>query len=116
MREIKFRAWDIQKKEYHYPSLWDKSMPSNWQQFYILEQFTGLTDKKGVEIYEGDIVEFKANYTNKPRGYMNGLVVFGTYNLELHVNRGIYSCEDETDEFPYNCEVLGNIHSNPELL
>ncbi len=51
MREIKFRAWD--GKKYNYPELWDNTMPSNWKQHYVLEQYTGLKDKNGVGIYEG---------------------------------------------------------------
>ena len=58
MREIKFRAWDIDRKEYHYPELWDNSMPSNWKEYYVLEQYTGIKIKNGVEIYEGDKVEW----------------------------------------------------------
>lgn len=53
MREIKFRAWDKSTKKYRYPKLWDNTMPSNWEQHYELEQFTGLKDKNGKEIYEG---------------------------------------------------------------
>jgi len=56
MREIKFRGWDKSIKKMIYPKLWDNSMPSNWQHWYELMQFTGLKDKNEKEIYEGDIV------------------------------------------------------------
>jgi len=45
MREIKFRAWDKERKFMKYPKLWDNTMPSNWDVFYVLMQFTGLHDK-----------------------------------------------------------------------
>ena len=54
-RPIEFRAWDVRQKKYKYPKLWDNSMPSNWEQHYILEQYAGLTDRNGVKVYEGDI-------------------------------------------------------------
>jgi uncharacterized phage protein (TIGR01671 family) len=81
-----------------------------------LMQFTGLHDKNGFEIYEGDIICFKANYTSKLGGWMNGLVVITPLKLEIHNEYGKYDADEETDEFPYTCEVLGNIYQNPELL
>ena len=46
MREIKFRAWDKNLNKFHYPDLWDNSMPSNWRYWYELNQWIGLKDKK----------------------------------------------------------------------
>ena len=77
----------------------------------ILMQFTGLYDKNGKEIYEGDIFEID--------DYTNGVVVYfegeGTFGIR---------CKDDEDEwnepFSYYCfdrmEVLGNECENPELL
>ena len=61
MREIKFRAWSINGKR----MVWWDEMSKNphgllryltWNDMYVLMQFTGLHDKNGREIYEGDIV------------------------------------------------------------
>ena len=78
-----------------------------------LGQFTGLTDKNGTKIFEGDIVQF-----------------YGTYNLEVFIENGHTEirwfdtvtnseCKDMfygNDEELGECEVIGNIHDNPELL
>lgn len=116
MREIKFRVWDGKKME---SFLLDNDFDciTGWIGESPLMQYTGLKDKNGKEIYEGDIVEFKANYSVNPNGWMEGKVVITEYRLELHSKNGfIYSADEETDEFPHNVEVLGNIHENPDLI
>lgn len=82
-------------------------------------QFTGLTDKDGVKIFEGDIVESK--YTKKPY-----LVCFGeyTYTDEYGDEQDACGwCNKDWDGYitalgsPYAwATVIGNIHDNPELL
>lgn len=70
-------------------------------------QFTGLLDKNGKEIYEGDIV-FAEEY-----------VGFKNLKAEVIYNRGRFCLNTGTipeDLIAELCEVIGNIYSNPELL
>ena len=91
-------------------------------------QYTGLTDKNGVKIFEGDIVEYNDGYD-----YFKGEVTFenGAFGIGCDEIIGISNgCSDNfenlwqlfwnqevTDEpMLYYCSVIGNIHDNPELL
>ena len=88
-------------------------------------QFTGLTDRNGNKLFEGDIVKF----TDSPFGYAHtGTVVFheGAFRIKYERwNRTSFHRIDEKDvwrdmgasgEVTYTYEKLGNIHDNPEML
>lgn len=129
MREIKFRAmrnngkWVIGNYVHHFISYFDtierhsiflsKSENENgghWVEDIITKtigQFTGLYDKDGKEIYEGDILDFDG------------------FTAEVRFVRGVFSFlanGDLDDELCGDCrtdlfaKVIGNIHDNPELL
>lgn len=126
MREIKFRAWDVKRGCYFQPSTLDfanKEYGMSWvhdgSKFItdvILEQYTGLHDKNGKEIYEGDIV-----------GFYNRNNIFGIVEWDDH-GMFIFRWDKDTakkrreeykDFIPTNLEmweIIGNIHENPELL
>ncbi|MGO2507188.1 MAG: YopX family protein [Psychrobacter alimentarius] len=76
------------------------------------EQFTGLTDKSGVEIYEGDIIQYGTPLTHQS-SILWSRPDFGfiTYNEMLGEHTGLSFFIGYK-----NFEVIGNIHQNPELL
>ena len=75
---------------------------------FVFEQCTGLRDKNGKTIYEGDIVETH-DYTTE-----HSQIVFdkGCYVLKSK-DVAIY---DHLSSYEKQCEIIGNIHENPELL
>lgn len=77
---------------------------------YILMQSTGLTDKNGKEIFEGDVVKMAKNVYSEPTCYEVVRHRGGAYRLDSKQ----YGCElwlRHTD-----CDIAGNIYENPELL
>jgi len=86
----------------------------------IVMQFTGLKDKNGKEIYEDDILVEIYDYPT-PNGYKPKPFKFPSYEIfygggyEESVY-GIGYCFDGCDPEMDKCEVIGNIHQNPDLL
>lgn len=139
MREIKFRAWDKEKKRM---LEWDKykeeicqAIPvdcgDEWTERCIVMQFTGLTDKNDKEIYEGDIVKTLKD-GNIEVIFQDG--VFGCkvdrpssdeYGTEYSeefislidlIETGYWGSTNGTGKPKFIVKVVGSIYENPELL
>ena len=114
MREIKFRVWDVDEKEM---VCWEHLItdPDYWlmeildgKSDDILMQYTGLKDKNGKEIYEGDIVRVK--YYGKPR-----VVKVEIDDCECEPFNSYNYSEDGWRQ-PDEAKVIGNIYENGDLL
>ena len=85
----------------------------------VLMEFTGLKDKNGKEIYEGDIVEYRDFHTSQMSGDGDEFINIGVVEWD---NDNAMFCvsnrhEIDMEDFDWSeCEVIGNIYENPELL
>ena len=111
MREIKFRAWDKVNKIYTYATLGDlicgactesgdKKLSGSGQ---IWEQFTGLKDADGKEIYEGDVVEYVFNVREAEVSaigevcFFEGQVAYGMKNVKYNNQELRRLCDIENE-------------------
>lgn len=132
MREIKFRAWDkelnrmifqhdmngtLENKEYLFSLnkdnvellYYDKDYSAYVKHEAEIMQYTGIKDKNGKEIYEGDVVRFRNKYISKVE-HLNTQGFMIRFKLA-----GIYHCINIFSTYS-DIEIIGNIYENEDLL
>jgi uncharacterized phage protein (TIGR01671 family) len=141
MREFKFRVWHVEgKKLIYFPFMhitydgtlvFDTFKESNYldETFdktdkYVLMQYTGLKDKNGREIYEGDIVKLDDGFIGEVDYGCVGGCSFRLYETNDEIEGGLRDLDTAYDYKVINNEInlingkeiIGNIYENPKLI
>lgn len=128
-REIKFRVFDTENKEMlevqelDYEDSWNgqpRVRTTMYNDYFdteemILMQYTGLKDKNGVEIYEGDIVQARYFEDSTSEKYVVKYDTDRAGFFPFACGDGCGCCETDVISATY-AEILGNIYDNPELI
>ena len=129
MREYKFRVWDGKRKRFHYWGFNVNGIKSftgvptsnhiNLADVEKLsEQYTGLKDKNGKEIYYGDRISFVYEIPSYPRQYkhLSGTLVYNSDAIRAEIDidpeyeKNGYVCLWFDSTMMSNIKVIGNIH------
>lgn len=112
-RIIKFRMWDTRMKRFFMDGGFvDGQLNeelSKWPESFVYQQFTGLIDSNGKEVYEGDIVKYEI-WRGPSNQHLGGWIEKQILEIKWF-NYGFWTLQ----RFE-NIKVIGNIFENPELL
>ena len=106
MREFKFRAWDTYMEcftlhdSFYEVQKWNRN--EGELEFFKIQQWTGLKDKNGIDIFEGDILKSGKRYWEVVFSHASFMMSWGNGASQMFINEMV--------------EVIGNIYENPELL
>jgi len=125
MREIKFRAWDSEKIIYGVDISNNGTVIQSGYEYpsWVIMQFTGLTDKNGKEVYSDDLMKDDEGRIFRIYHVNGGFVIKayywfrGTKDLSISDELIFESLTNpQNKSWVCQCQVVGNIYENPELL
>lgn len=129
----RYRVWDKQTERMHIVSgidfndglvssvnIWHEGWPWVLEPDEIaLMQSTGLKDKNGVDIFDGDVVQAEQYLTTTIPVRINGIVKYSNKYTMFYLDNGSERHDLYMQSLGgsiYNFEIIGNIYENPELL
>lgn len=113
MREIKFKYWHIAHKRFEDAGFMFSPDGFQAKGRIIPLQWTGLKDKNGVEIYEGDILELR---NSKGQSANKQVVVWDKEGARFDWEETEHGWPDSFSGFVHDYRVIGNIWENPEFI
>lgn len=130
MREIKFRAWNKYNMSYDEltvvgPDIGLNALLKNVQRNFTLMQYTGLKDRNGREIYEGDILKSRENdevwrvdemLPAHRQSHVTNIGYFCGKTYNSRASSAAYDNIDDWMSWPEMYEIVGNVYENPQLM
>jgi hypothetical protein len=111
MREIKFRAWDKKYHKMYYGDI--RAALAYPDENVVIEQFTGLRDVYGVEVYEGDIIRIDNEIIGG--AVIDGEMIFNTDPTLGNLEWGLWTDKGyHRTDFLGGLEVIGTVHELPK--